>query len=63
MGLVEVFSIIAGLRVKWRSAHDLVEMLMAVVYGMLCGAANFVNAWTRAEWRVGWRRPFLRLDK
>ena len=44
-----------------RSTHALVEMLVVMVCGMLCGADNLVEIQLRAEARLDWLRRFMKL--
>jgi predicted transposase YbfD/YdcC len=62
VSLVEAFSIIADPRVAGRSTHDLVEMLVVMVCGMLCGADNLVEIQLWAEARLDWLRRFMKLE-
>ena len=62
VSLAEAFSIIADPRVAGRSTHDLVEMLVVMVCGMLCGADNLVEIQLWAEARLDWLRRFMKLE-
>ena len=62
LGLPEAFSVIRDPRVKGRSTHDLVEMLVVAVCGVLCGADNFVDIEAWAEERLDWLRQFMKLE-
>jgi predicted transposase YbfD/YdcC len=62
VSLAEAFSIIADPRIVGRSTHDLVEMLVVMVCGMLCGADNLVEIQLWAEARLDWLRRFMKLE-
>jgi predicted transposase YbfD/YdcC len=62
VSLAEAFSIIADPRIAGRSTHDLVEMLVVMVCGMLCGADNLVEIQLWAEARLDWLRRFMKLE-
>lgn len=62
VSLAEAFSIIADPRVAGRSTHDLVEMLVVMVCGMLCGADNLVEIQLWAKARLDWLRRFMKLE-
>ena len=62
LSLVEVFADIPDPRVVGRSKHDLTEMLVVTVCGVLCGVDDFVGIQLWAEERLDWLRRYLKLE-
>ena len=61
LSLSEAFSVIPDPRVRGRSKHDLVEMLVVAVCAVLCGADGFVEIELWGRERLDWLRRFLKL--
>lgn len=62
LSLVEAFAEIPDPRVVGRSRHDLVEMLVVAVCGLVCGVDDFVGIEAWANERIDWLRRFLKLE-
>lgn len=62
MSLTEAFAEIPDPRVAGRSKHDLVEMLVVTVCGLMCGVDDFVGIEAWAKERIDWLRRFLKLE-
>lgn len=62
LSLAEAFAEIPDPRVAGRSKHDLVEMLVVVVCGLVCGVDDFVGIEAWANERIDWLRRFLKLE-
>lgn len=62
LSLAEAFAEIPDPRVVGRSKHDLVEMLVVAVCGVLCGIDDFVGIEAWADERIDWLRGFLKLE-
>ena len=60
--LVEAFADLPDPRVVGRSKHDLVEMLVIAVCGLVCGVDDFVGIQLWAEERIDWLRRYLPLE-
>jgi len=61
LSLAEAFAEIPDPRVAGRSKHDLVEILVVAVCGVLCGVDDFVGIESWANERIDWLRRFLKL--
>ena len=62
LSLSEAFAEIPDPRVEGRSKHDLVEMLVVAVCGLVCGVDDFVGIEAWANERIDWLRRFLTLE-
>ena len=62
LSLAEAFAEIPDPRVAGRSKHDLVEMLVVAVCGLVCGVDDFVGIEAWANERIDWLRRFLKLE-
>ena len=62
LSLVEAFADLPDPRVVGRSKHDLIEMLVVAVCGLVCGVNDFVGIQLWAVERSDWLRTFLKLD-
>ena len=62
ISLVEAFSGLPDPRVPGRSKHELVEMLVVAVCGLVCGVDDFVGIELWAEERIDWLRQFFKLE-
>jgi len=62
LSLAEAFAEIPDPRVAGRSKHDLVEMLVVTVCGLVCGVDDFVGIEAWANERIDWLRRFLKLE-
>ncbi len=62
LSLAEAFSGLPDPRVVGRSKHDLVEMLVVTVCGLLYGVGDFVDIEAWANERLDWLRRFLKLE-
>lgn len=60
--LAEVFSVITDPRVKGRSSHKLVDILVMAACAILCGADNFVEIQVWAKARLDWLRRDMKLE-
>jgi len=62
VSLAAALLVIADPRVRGRSAHDLVEMLVVAVCATLCGADSFEEIELWAKERLDWLRRFMKLE-
>lgn len=62
LSIAEAFGAIPDPRVAGRSKHDLVEMLVLAVCGMVCGVDDFVGIEAWGNERIDWLRRFLKLE-
>ena len=62
LSLVEVFADLPDPRVRGRSKHDLVEMLVVSVCALVCGVDDFVGIQWWAEERIDWLRRYVKLE-
>ena len=60
--LADVFVSIADPRQAGKVEHDLVELLVVAVNGVLVGADTFVEIELWAQERLDWLRRYLRLE-
>ena len=61
LSLAEAFAEIPDPRVAGRTKHDLVEMLVVAVCGLVCGVDDFVGIEAWANERIDWLRRFVKL--
>ena len=59
VALAEAFANLPDPRVKARSRHDLVEMLLVTVCALVCGVDHFVGIELWATKLIEWLRRFL----
>ena len=60
--LAEVFSVIADPRVKGRSTHKLVDILVIAACAILCGADDFVEIQMWGKARLDWLQRYMKLE-
>jgi tetrahydromethanopterin S-methyltransferase subunit F len=60
--LAEVFSVLADPRVKGRSTHKRVDILVMAACAILCAADNFVEIQEWAKARLEWLRRDMKLE-
>ena len=63
LSLVDAFADIPDPRMAGRSKHDLVEMLVVTVCGLMCGVDDFVGIELWANERIDWLRGHLKLEQ
>ena len=62
LSLAEALEDLPDPRVAGRSKHNLVEMLVVTVCGLVCGVDDFVGIQLWAEERIDWLRRYLKLE-